>query len=228
MTKKELYDAIVNVYLETGQGTSGIIIKMKSQLRIPMQSLIDDGLIKKVDIRFNHLPNDDFYCLTDRYCVEEDEDPGALSYIRYYLGHNDMGLNVTRSQVEGSSDFMTGYRNWLQKHKEELRNSFDRKNVEVSDMTLNEEEINFLKSKSWYTENKTIGDCISRNREGESTDRELIGLYNRLISLEKISSKDSKKNEDELEKVEKNLRIRDKINYFLSSHDEMSNIQDVI
>lgn len=123
MNKSELYNKAVELYKKTGQGLPMNI--MPKDVNETIEELIKDGLMKTVDIKFNHLPDDKFACLTNVYCVEEDKNPGALTYMRIYVGLEmvvDLGRATQLTLLEAIKDpeLMNEYTKWLKKNHKEL------------------------------------------------------------------------------------------------------------
>lgn len=119
MNKEEFYQAVVNLYKKTGQGIPSFI-KTKIDPSI-IDELISEGLLKIVETKYNYLPNDEWICLTNVYCVEEEmNDMRVLSFMRIYLGIEDLGLGLKRTDVITNDKFMIEYHSWINKNIEQL------------------------------------------------------------------------------------------------------------
>lgn len=135
MTKKQLYDAIVKIYKQSGQGTAGFIrVKIGNKI---IDELISEGKIKSVQYR----NIGEFLCLSDRYCIEEDcnrtNSMIPLHFIRNYIGltkkDSDLAIHITPDKPEIYKDYI----NWLEEHKEDLK-FFEKNSSEEIKETANE------------------------------------------------------------------------------------------
>jgi hypothetical protein len=70
---------------------------------------------------------------------------------------------------------------------------------------LTEKEIKFLCDRDWYKDNCTISSCIAQIKHKNEDDYKYINISTELISLYK---KNLKKYNTEIEKCEKNIRIK--------------------
>jgi len=98
-------------------------------------------------------------------------------------------------------------------------------------VTFTSEETEFLKSRSWYKENLTIKVCLEKCRASSKDSEEILNLLNQLIEIQNKVSKpkeECEKNIDDKEKNEKELKMRHKIEYWLSEQDENQKIQSVL
>lgn len=236
MTKVEFYNSVVKVYNETGQGVPGFL-RMKMNPRI-IDSLIEEGYLKSVTIPFNHLPDDESICLTKGYCVEEDmldRSTLPLSYVRLYKGL-EQGLQtltgMTNEKLVTNPEFMTGYAEWLNKNHSKLTEKIELLDENMKFQPLTTEEMEYLQSRDWFKQNKSVGDCIDNMYEKTSNLRESLGLYKQLLKLYESSTTHSNKIEKTLEErndVEKELKMRETIHDFLSEcKNKKTKIQEYI
>lgn len=118
MTKEEMYNAAIDLYKGTGQGLSMLLLY---QYRSTIDELVADGLMKYVTQNYNHLPDEEWACLTGIYCVEENPPASIdLTFIRMYLIPGDLGLGLTIDDVKDDKEMMDKYEAWLKMHKEEI------------------------------------------------------------------------------------------------------------
>ena len=88
-----------------------------------VSELIADGKLKRI----NHL-NISLVVLTTGYVVEEDTNPWAIMFIRYYLGHNNIFGNFSFSEKYKGKTHREilmmhnkeAYESWLEENKEKL------------------------------------------------------------------------------------------------------------
>lgn len=223
MTKQEVYKTAVRMYEKTGQGISEIFFHNNRQFLDIMDELIKDGLIKKVCIRYNHLPNDYWFCLTDRYCVEEDENKSALAFVRHYMGvESDSKM---QSIVRQASWFEEEYQKWLSLHKEELEKSFGKHDLPEIDnnFSISDEALKFLKSRDSYKDNKKVSECSRYNNESLSICNQMEGLMEQRLRLSK-----REEHKKELEEVQNEIKLREEISKYLRTMDQNELIKNVV
>ena len=120
MTKKEIYNAVVEIYKKTGQGIPRFVWKQLNDSFI--QELIDEGKLKKVTISYSHVPDDEFLCLTKGFCPEEGgKNTTGLTFMRVYLGVNDLGLGITQTELFKDKDNKKHYEEWLATNADKLK-----------------------------------------------------------------------------------------------------------
>ncbi len=85
------------------------------------------------------------------------------------------------------------------------------------------EETEFIKSLSWYSKDFTIKQCAEKSEKDISITQEIFSSYDKLLELYGNDSKYEKEKKEKLAekvKIEKELRMRHKIDYWLSEQDE--------
>ncbi len=234
MTKAQFYKSIVDLYIKTGQGLTSAVVKMDSNFRLKIDSLIKEGYIKEVSVAHS----DVWYCLTDRYCVEEDPNPSAYSFIRYYLNHDDLGLGVKRDYIDKNKNLKAKYLKWLELHKTELEESFSKKPAEIEEKKeeFTDSEIEFIISRSWYK--KSIKEAVPMINDVLSINNTKIVVISQLISLLKIQKEKSNNTidnstkiaeyEQEIKNITENSTLRHKIIRILSEHKETVAVNTII
>lgn len=237
MNKSELYSKIIEIYKETGQGTSGIILS-NGEVNELINELVEDGLVKIITIPYNHLPDDKWICLTKGYCVEEDmksRDTSSLSFMRLYVGQPmiiELGsVKFASKDAIKDPEFMSKYSEWLNKNKSKLK-EIDSIKDEVIDskIILSEPEREYLKSRGWFQKNLSIKASLIKMKEGDKVIEETIDLNNQIIALLKKTTRtnDLKLHEVELEKINNEVKMRKKISSLMRSKDENSLSQNLI
>jgi len=224
MNKTEFYNSVVEVYNKTGQGVPGFL-RFKMDNRV-IDQLIEEGFLKEVTIRFNHLPDDSTICLAKGYCVEEDmldRDTTPLAYLRLYKGL-EQGLEhitgMTNEKLVQSPDFMLGYTEWLKNNHTKLTEVINPVDEEMIFHPLSPEEREYLISRDWYKSNEKIEKAIDQMRDKTGRLREEISLHRQMISLceGRESHKDSyDKSVVGKAEAEKELKIRERISDFLNT-----------
>lgn len=131
MDRKELYNAAVAVYNETGQGLPGRLMRMNGMGPV-IDGLIEEGLFRSIEQTYGFLPDDEWICLTKGYCVEDTytEEVDALTNVRIYKGIWDSedefefgGLTI--ETIMQDEDFKKQYDKWLAENKEKLEEKID-------------------------------------------------------------------------------------------------------
>ena len=103
---------------------------------------------------------------------------------------------------------MKSYAVWLERNHEELEimknldDFYDEPTV-----VLTEDDINWVKTKSWYEKNKSISSCLKSSIKGFDADEERLGITKQLIDLYKKSGADKYK--DDLKKALKDIEDYD-------------------
>lgn len=91
------------------------------------------------------------------------------------------------------------------------------------------EEIIYIKERNWFKENMTIKDCLNECKEGTKDDEERLALYEQLVKLQNKLPKykdDYAGNIAKKEQAESELKMRHKIEYWLSEQNEKKKIKD--
>lgn len=104
------------------------------------------------------------------------------------------------------------------------------KNDFTGSVEFTAEEIAFVKDKEWFKKNLHIKECLQKCREGAANSRELIDGYEELIRLKERANKNKTEianDKLELAKAESELKIRHKIEYWLTEQKETTKIQTV-
>lgn len=224
MNKSELYYNAIDLYKKTGQG---IILIPYSNINDTVDELVRDGLMKIVNIKFNTLPDDKFACLTNVYCVEEDKDPTALTYMRIYVGIDkvvDLGkVEVTLLDAIKNPEIMTGYSKWLNKNHKQLIKINDLDNVIVPLTKLSKEEIDYLESRSWYKDSLTASEALYELTEGDDNVQKKLSITRELIRLMRKDKKyisKIKEYEENIKEYESEVILRKSVKSFLSNYSD--------
>jgi hypothetical protein len=107
----------------------------------------------------------------------------------------------------------------------------------MPDIIFTDEEMEFIKSRGWYNKNLSVSEVISASDSTIDVSRKLLDLYKKQVDNYDIMKQHDKgtdigkKRADakrEIEQIEKELKLRDKLRKFLSNKDIDKKIQDVI
>lgn len=232
MTKIELLNKIITITRKTGQGLAGRIIRHSSrEMSILLDELIEENLIYAHMERFSTLPDEEWLFPIGCYNLFGDSDKRALTFMRLYLGHDDLGLNVKPIQVLGNVDFMKGYVEWLERNEKSLLDMVNMKDVEDTSDLLSEKEVKWVKKRKWFIENWEISKCL-RTSSQTDLDNEQISINERLLVLyntnkEKYKDKIDESKSDIL-KIKAGMKMRARINRWLESQDPKAKIQEVL
>jgi hypothetical protein len=256
MTKSEVYKAVIDIQKSSGQGLSGIVTVMgtnSSYLRKYLDELIEEGLVECFDdgSSIGHPESARWYMPTKGYNLWKDglENGGSenayLTHVRFYLGQIDHDeepenrenlakwLSPSAQILIQNSEFMKSYSEWLERNSEELEimknldDFYDEPTV-----VLTEDDINWVKTKSWYEKNKSISSCLKSSIKGFDTDEERLSLTKRIIELYKSDTlkykDDLKKALKDIEDHDSNILRRKRVNKWMESLDVEKLIQECI
>lgn len=227
-----------------------------------LDELIEEGLVECHDGggSLGHPESNRWYMPTKGYNLWKDgiengnggrhSDSSFLTQVRLYLGavehdeeptykdentrNNARFLNPSAQVLIQNSDFMKSYAVWLERNHEELEimknldDFYDEPTV-----VLTEDDINWVKTKSWYEKNKSISSCLKSSIKGFDADEERLGINKQLIDLYKKSGADKYK--DDLKKTLKDIEEhgdntlrRKRVNKWMESLDVEKPIQEFI
>src|SRR3972149_10742654 len=111
-----------------------------------------------------------------------------------------------------------------------IRESF-KKDKFTGVVEFSEEELKFIKNKEWFKENQTIKVCLERCREDAKNDEKRLSIYKKLITLQEgdASYKDElKENLNKKKETEIGIKLRHKLEYWLTEQKEEAKIKDLI
>jgi hypothetical protein len=236
MTKIEVLNSIIDMTRITGQGVPGFI-RVKG-----LGSIIDELIIEKkitsTTIKFSTLPDDEWFIPVDCYNVWKDKENAALTFVRMYLGIEDLGLGQKPKDILSHVELMERYVEWLKVNEKELIKMVNLKNVaeefeDITTMTFSKEEIDWVKSRRWFKENEKIAQCLKLSLEHiqENNDDEIISLNKRLLKLYESDSEKYKEKiieaKKEISDIPKLQRLRLKLNKWLEGQVQNKKIQDI-
>ena len=238
MEKTEMLNKIIHLTKETGQGLALSIIRAKSSEYAKLvDELIDEG---KADIyvkSFSFLPSDEWVVPAGCYFAIKDDDtnhPGALIFIRMYLGKEDLGIGVKISNILKNVDTMELYTKWLRDNEKQLIDLTNMQEIEFIPNQLDEDTNNWIKEKTWYINNDTIESCLDQSEKvlKDDGDNSQLDLYEQLIPLYN-SNKDKYSNEIEeakidIKKLKENIKYRKITNKWLQNQTQTDKIQTII
>lgn len=236
MDKIEMLNSIITLTKKTGQGLALTLIRKAS----PEYGQIVDDLIKdgKVDIFIVHygtLPSDEWVVPAGCYSVMKDngnKHPGALTFIRLYLGIEEIGLNIKSKDILKNVGFMTKYVKWLKDNEQELINLTNMQEIEIILDELDNDVIGWIKSRGWYIDNLTIEKCFNSSMSVVNNYEEQLNMSNDLLSLyneDKIHYADKIQiTIKEIELLENKIKYRKIANQWLKTQTQTENIQTLI
>lgn len=260
MTKAEFYKGLIDIQIKTGQGVSGML-KLGTNgdlVSIYLDELIEEGLVVANDTggSLGHPETNIFYTPTKGYNVWADEGTDGvynrhkgryLSFVRLFLG--SMEQNYSEDQKDEKTnqknyitpsvrymvtnpEIMKMYTEWLERNHDALEEMISLDNFYPGDKQFSDEENEWIKSRGWYGENKTVAECIKRNGSERDNNEELASTLKRMLRLLKQDptnyASDIEKYEGELEEAKKMGRMYRKLNGFMQMQDGSTRIQDLI
>lgn len=232
MRKSEIYANTIGIHKRGGQGLSGIVGKMNKEIQEILDELVEEGHLKVNVDSYEHLPNDNWYSPVKGYTVWDDPDKRALSFVRMFLGlTEEIFLNLPYTDFIQNPVFMSSYSEWLIKNKEQLDIMLNLdEEYKGEDILFNEEEIEYIKSREWYTNNETITKCLELSKGTVSDFNKKIEVTKELISLYKRSG--GYETEilaaiDDNDKSEKGIKLRKRLHNYLETFEKNKLIQEV-
>jgi len=256
MTKAEVYKMAIDMQLKHGQGLTGIV-KLGNDPTVAghLDDLVEEGLLEIFESSgtLGHPFSNQFYMPTKGYNVWKDgvengnsksvlgSENYFLNNVRFYLDcleeHDGTeseiakAINPSREMLIRNPHFMEGYAKWLKRNKEELEIMLNLDPIYVGKgIEFTEEETEFVKSRAWFKENKTIKECLNLSLEVISDKKQAISLSNKIIDLYRKkgnSEKEIEETESEIKEYESGIEFRKKLNRWFTDQDMNVKIQDV-
>ncbi len=232
MTKRELYESAISIQKKHGQGLSGIVGKASYEVQCLLDELVEEGSLKVIVQHNNYLPDDIWYFPTTGYCVFEDfSDKRTLAFVRMFLGNTEeIFLNFPYTKFVQDPDFMKVYSDWLTKNKEQLDIMINLdEEYKGEDVLFTNEEIEDIKSREWFTDNKSVKDCLQESRNRVKELEEMIELNERIIKLYKQkgnSEKEIEECDESIEDTKKQIKFRKRLHNYLDGLDQNKPIQE--
>lgn len=191
-TLLEFYNKLIGLTKATGQGVPLFVVQ-KAGLVAEMDEMVDKGHLKKINNGsggFDHALT--FYCLTDIYCVEEEEDngnPQALYFIRRFLGVDQSKDFPFAKHYEGGYDRWleqaeVDYDQWCEDNKVGLEALLNLTEVTelpggMSDpVTPSQELVDWVQDKNLYT--MTVKEAVDNVKERIYYYEKLDALYDEM------------------------------------------------
>lgn len=205
-TKENIYEKIVTIHKQSGQGLAGIVLDKSSEISDIVEELIEEGWVKENKLMESSLGSPRsmyFYTPTKGYNVHEKG--GNLNFIRLYLDCLDddgSPINPSRSQVISDPEFMTEYVIWLKENQEELEElkNLDPHEYVEEGIELKEDHIKLLDSYKDITNDQTINDILLNVVKKIDAITEIKPLIEKVISVDIQEG-----NEESEKKYQKNL-----------------------
>ena len=227
-----------------------------------LDELIDEGLVECHDGggSLGHPESNRWYMPTKGYNLWKDgienghggrhSDSSFLTYVRFYLGaiehdeeptykdentrNNARFLNPSAQVLIQNPDFIKGYSKWLERNHEELEimKNLDDFYDEPTPV-ITEDDINWIKTKSWYEKNKPISSCLELSVKAFDSDEEKLSINKQLVKLMKQSG--DSKYDDELKKALREIENHDadvlrrkRVNKWMETLDSEKTIQEFV
>ena len=242
LTKAEAYKTIIKIQKDTGQGLAGFVKVMgpdSGKWNQYLEEFVEEGLVIRNDTggSLGHTESNMFYTPSKGYNVWTDEGTDGeysrhkgryLHFVRFYLGILDVKYDFLRNP-----EIMKEYTEWLERNQAALEEMlalddfYDTPTIEFS-----EEETEWIKSRGWYKENKSVSECLDRslsavgNNQLKSTTKQLINLYKQ--SGDSKYDKDLEEAQQKLDQYDIEDFTRKKLNKYLESLDKEKSIQECL
>lgn len=227
VSKEQLYNWAVEVYLKTGQGLSGIIFTKIG--REPLDELVAEGKVKVIKQPYSYLPSDEWVCLTGVYCVEDfyaEKNHRPLNFIRRYLGQpRDSVIDQKVDEFlaknpKKKEEYEKEYEDWLTENKDFLEQSFKIQKMEIptepTKYKLDKELTEYIKETNWFQDNYSISKTLNLINRKLFLNNELKNLLKQLLnSSEKRTEEEKEKDRKQLLNVETEIKLDGKIRNIL-------------
>ena len=233
-----LYNALVEMVKKSGQGIPCKLFAMKvPSFYTLVEKLESKGLVKCVVEHNSYLPDDEWLCLTQGYCVEQDNQDNygrqlclnALTFIRYYRYHADNIDDPIVPKFPSIREIIEAnigeYAEWLTRNAIALVETDFIPHIERE--VVDAELFDWIKTRSWYKDNKSLSDALTSSEEarGKYNDdmfigRKIEGLYkewSRLGDLAEDKKKEREENLKYMENLKRTPVYRDKFKYLVQS-----------
>ncbi|MDG1949827.1 MAG: hypothetical protein P8J32_03330 [bacterium] len=244
MNKAQVYNTIVKIQKESGQGLSGLVTAIGANAELYLthiNSLVEEGLVIKNDAgggSIGHPSSSIFYTPSKGYNVwAEDNSMRDLTLVRFYLGRLEEAdevrkeddtarfINPAAIDLIRNPKRMKAYTEWLEKNQEALLEmlaleEMDETQGERSEDIFSETQIEFIKDREWYTDNETIKSAISKSEERAGILNEKLRLQKQLMELYTEADEEYEKTKSEMKEVEEEISFRKTIKLFLMNQDD--------
>jgi hypothetical protein len=246
MTKSEVYSSIIKMNKKSGQGLSGIV-RTKSEFAEYLDELVAEGLIVACHTggSIGHPDSNIFYMPVSGYNVWLDDEGNTshhkgknLFFVRLYLCILNIEptnkFDMSMKEMLQSSSTMSEYSKWLSKNDEQLSImiNMDEEYPGTEENVFSDEQLEWLKSRDWYKQNKKVKDCLKDSIDVLEKDEKVISLLNQMMPLYRQNTKKYQEKisdtETEIEETKSKISFRKKLNRFLTDQNQNSNIQDII
>jgi hypothetical protein len=125
---------------------------------------------------------------------------------------------------------MKAYSDWLTKNKEQLDIMLNLdETYPGEDVLFSNEEIEDIKSKEWFEQNKSVKECLDLSRDKMSDFDEMITINEKLIRLYKQkgdSEKEIEESEKSIEDTKVKIKLRKRLHNYLETLDMNKPIQE--
>lgn len=234
ISKAEVYRMIVEATVKTGQGLPGIIkLGRAPEIGQHLDDLVEEGVVTMTDDggTIGHPESNRWYLPAEGYNVFRDGRRAQhLNKVRFYLGalsepdpsNTDIqnAMHPSHAALASNVEFMKSYIEWLENNHEELEVM---KNLDPTYIPaviqFTKQESKWIKTRSWYKENKTIAECLETSTDQVDTViKPLINNYKKMLTLihqqEPSEKYPPEKYEEGLDKEEIELEKRKKLHHF--------------
>lgn len=263
LTKAEAYKTIIKIQKDTGQGLAGFVKVMgpdSGKWNQYLEEFVEEGLVIRNDTggSLGHPESNMFYTPSKGYNVWTDEGTDGeysrhkgkyLHFVRFYLGILDVKYDEdmdedTRNKKNWLAPSMTfflrnpeimkSYTEWLERNQVALEQMLALDDFyDAPTIDFSEEETEWIKSRGWYKENKSVSECLDSslsavggNNQLKSTTKQLINLYKQ--SGDSKYDKDLEEAQQKLDQYDIEDFTRKKLNKYLESLDKEKSIQECL
>ena len=247
-SKSEIYKSIIDIQKQSGQGLSGIVKIKSSEYAQYLDEFIQEGLIEACHTggSIGHPETNIFF---HYFWILNKIKDRRIKFPIFFLIHQSQ----VKSDKTKISSFVSivltidtiifpniisrcwhiEYTEWLTRNDSSLKEMLNLNDFyEEKEVIFTTEEIEWIKERGWYRDNKPVDNCLKQSLSYIKTNAEFISLSKRLISLYQTDvnrySKELTKAQKDLDDLGLHSFYRKRLNSWLESQDQTVLIQSLI
>ena len=227
MTKTEALNSVIKMTKQTGQGVPYWIRIKSPELGLLLDELTEEGLIVYSEAQYT----DGWWTAANCYNVWADGKGDDLTYLRMYLGMDDLGLGFKLRDALSNVEMITAYLKWLKTNETELSKLDNLKEVDEKYEVLTDEILEYFLDLKCVKDNDSVADVKKSVNKRLGLTEKMIDLHNEIIEITKKSDKhvdDLNKNEKEKEACEIEVKYLKGILTFLAGRKEDDLIKTIL
>ena len=140
-------------------------------------------------------------------------------------------IKCTLEEAFRKPELVEKYSKWLSKNIDKLEEIKNIEPLEIGDGSLSDSDVEYLKERGWYRENKDVGACLTQMSKYDT--KEMLSTLNQLIKLQSTPSikhkyeEELKQNIIDRDNIPKEVLMRKRIKNWLFKQDDTVKIQSL-